>query len=553
MPAPVAVSHTHAKSVPIQQLFIPYNAQPALVRTRIPPPTLVQAQEVDIAREMTRRDRPDELLRAAMLKQKAELHQASLKRAQGWGNTIMGGRRQRLAAKEERTTRQEEERQRVDAEWEMVKAGERQAAVDRARHLQYVAEPRIKQLHASLLLSNVLQERDEQVEVRRQERLVAKAEQARLAELVNAGANQAVIDDLESKIKTRVAALRCGVDQQAQAREREKELAAEKRGELHIIQRPNSKGGVDEITVDDMEFQRMQRGLSDVETARARLEERTKKHTRETLQRQALDEATALRRRERDARKSAERRLDVQNVKFAATKAAFDLRRKEAETHVVKQRQRKSDLASRVAADEAAKVREQVERFHEVNAHAHDGQWEKREAAEEIKNAKAIVDTLKFQVEHAVERSARLQQERADAVSARIASEVKDASDLLQDHVMAQKCNATRDLLKAQHRTEIQLHKTHRAAAQAAQTAEERAFFRSLEGEDEAFEAYAMALVKEWSGQGKDIKPLLRVLRQERGERKPPGPRTEKPLNQRNMDTFARLGMGYVERSGETV
>ncbi|KAJ3149237.1 hypothetical protein HDU89_003953 [Geranomyces variabilis] len=104
-----------------------------------------------------------------------ELHKKSMDRARGWGNTIMGGRRQRLAAQAGRQQKQEEERQRVDIEWAAVKASERKAAVDRARNMLRFQEPRVKKLHSALVLSNVLQERDAQVLQRRAERAARKA------------------------------------------------------------------------------------------------------------------------------------------------------------------------------------------------------------------------------------------------------------------------------------------------------------------------------------------------------------------------------------------
>nr|KAJ3411885.1 hypothetical protein HK105_002501 [Polyrhizophydium stewartii] len=97
-------------------------------------------------------------------RQRVEMHAASMERVRGWGNTIMGARKKRLAAQDEKARRLEEERQKVDADWAVLRAKEREEAIRRARMLQHFEEPRVKALHSQLLMSNVLEERDRQKE-----------------------------------------------------------------------------------------------------------------------------------------------------------------------------------------------------------------------------------------------------------------------------------------------------------------------------------------------------------------------------------------------------
>ncbi|NXN09244.1 CC173 protein, partial [Indicator maculatus] len=100
-------------------------------------------------------------------KEREEMHLRSKTTVKGWPNTIMGVAQRKIKAKKLREEREEEERRLLDLEEEQFQAAKRKEAIDRAiTHLYYQNE-RLKGLHSALLLSEVLKERDAQVQFKK--------------------------------------------------------------------------------------------------------------------------------------------------------------------------------------------------------------------------------------------------------------------------------------------------------------------------------------------------------------------------------------------------
>ncbi|KAI8909357.1 hypothetical protein DFJ77DRAFT_472218 [Powellomyces hirtus] len=480
-----------------------------------------------------------------MLKEKAELHEASIKRAGSWHNTIMGGRRQRLAAKEERLKKQEEEKQKIDAEWALVKQNERKQAIDRAKYLQHVEQPRIRQMHSALLQSNVLQERDMQVAQHKEELRRQREFTNATAAAQNDLAHQAVINDLQAQIRARVATVRCGREQAQQAEERRKELKRIGSGGILALKIAGSP--TDAVPEPEA---RLDYTAQEAAIRVAKAAEWEKKQAQVELQRKALDEITAEHRIEKQQQREEETKKNEENIKFAQMKELFAAQRKHAEHHIVRQRQHRSELAGRVAAEEQENKRKVQDVFYERNVHAHDGRLEQRFAAEQHKHQLAVLDENEFKLKHAIERQERIKQEREAAIAERLQNEKEDEADIQADYGIARSKQIELDKLKAAHREQILQHKKERAERAARKIVEEKSELKATDRADAEFEAYAMGLISEWGAAGKDVKPLLRVLRQEHGDRKPPPPAASQS---RTTDSYARLGMGYVTRSGAII
>ncbi|NXS55227.1 CC173 protein, partial [Brachypteracias leptosomus] len=100
-------------------------------------------------------------------KEREEMHLRSKAAAKNWPNTIMGLAQRKLKAKKLREEREEEERKLLDLEEAQFQAAKRKEAVDRAKTYLYYRNERVKGLHSALLLSEVLKERDAQVELKK--------------------------------------------------------------------------------------------------------------------------------------------------------------------------------------------------------------------------------------------------------------------------------------------------------------------------------------------------------------------------------------------------
>ncbi|KAL5007785.1 hypothetical protein ScPMuIL_016591 [Solemya velum] len=83
-----------------------------------------------------------------------------------WGNTIAGQRQSKLEARKLREEKEEAERVEVDLEEAKFQAKQRKEAIEKAKTQQYYQTDRVKSFHSALMLTEVLKERDAQLELK---------------------------------------------------------------------------------------------------------------------------------------------------------------------------------------------------------------------------------------------------------------------------------------------------------------------------------------------------------------------------------------------------
>ncbi|CAF0783083.1 unnamed protein product [Brachionus calyciflorus] len=101
------------------------------------------------------------------LRRKKELHEKSLALTRNWNNTIDGSRRHKLQQKKIREEKLEEKRRQVDLEHAEYMAEQRRKAIEQAKLLQYHETDRIKTFHSALKYTEVLKEREAQLEIKK--------------------------------------------------------------------------------------------------------------------------------------------------------------------------------------------------------------------------------------------------------------------------------------------------------------------------------------------------------------------------------------------------
>ncbi|KAI8816739.1 uncharacterized protein EV422DRAFT_544621 [Fimicolochytrium jonesii] len=528
--------------------FVPHDQPPdqrSLSVRRPDNSVVIDSKQLQHIKSLAKPERLDGQKRYSFQKQKNDLHEKSLQRVKGWGNTIPGMRRQRLAAKEERMTKLEEERQRIDAEWARVKASERNAAIERAKYLRRIEEPRVKQMTSALLLANVLQERDEQLAAREEQDQQQDARQNADTDYLLHIENDAINAEKKERLKHRIQALETAEEQKRQALEKQKELNNRKRGQKVVVQRQSSHGPItEEITESEARARELEAEQAAEKQKKAI--EREKKRARDKEEQKALDQAVQLHKEEKRKKAAEEQKALEENAKFAEMKQLFDARRKNAQLEIVQQRQHRTELAARVAAEEAEKKRQKVEAFYDRILHGADGYWEKRFSDDQNKRDKALHDVHTFQAQHDKEVREKRQQERRAAVNMRHHLEEQDIEDMKQAEERKHAAQESLTKLKVDHKVEIQRHEQKRAEQAAQERAAELAALEAVNAHDEEFEKEALDLIHEWQNAGKDVRPLLRVLRQERSERKGIPKNPTLPGGMRLTDTFSRLGMGTI-------
>lgn len=117
-----------------------------------------------IERELNRRQIEEERVRRI----RAELEEQKRKSKElvkSWGNTLAGQRQRKLEARKQREEREEAERLNIDIEEAKYQASQRKSAIEKAKTQQYYQTDRVKNFHSALQLTEVLKERDAQVEL----------------------------------------------------------------------------------------------------------------------------------------------------------------------------------------------------------------------------------------------------------------------------------------------------------------------------------------------------------------------------------------------------
>ena len=142
-------------------------------------------------------------MREKMRKNQEELHMKSKELVKHWGNTIEGQRLKKLQAKKIREEQEEEERKKIDIEEAKLQAQKRKEAIEQAKQQLYYQTDRVKNFHGALLLTEVLKERDAQVEMKQSKANWQKERDDRLLEWQRKNYEDAIKDDLQ-KMERRV-------------------------------------------------------------------------------------------------------------------------------------------------------------------------------------------------------------------------------------------------------------------------------------------------------------------------------------------------------------
>ncbi|XP_075034765.1 cilia- and flagella- associated protein 210 [Mixophyes fleayi] len=100
------------------------------------------------------------------IKENEALHLRSKEVVKGWTNTISGLRQKRLKSRKLREEREEEEKKKIDLEEAQFQAEKRREAIEKAKTKQYYQNDKVKTFHSALLLTEVLKERDAQIELK---------------------------------------------------------------------------------------------------------------------------------------------------------------------------------------------------------------------------------------------------------------------------------------------------------------------------------------------------------------------------------------------------
>ncbi|CAF0796131.1 unnamed protein product [Rotaria sp. Silwood1] len=115
---------------------------------------------------LDRRQRDKDAVRQE-LERKKEMAERSAQITKQWPNTIIGARERKLELKKIRDQEEEERKKVLDLEEEKLAAERRREQIEKAKQLQYYETDRVRTFHSALLLTEVLKERDLQIEMKK--------------------------------------------------------------------------------------------------------------------------------------------------------------------------------------------------------------------------------------------------------------------------------------------------------------------------------------------------------------------------------------------------
>ncbi|PIK47137.1 putative coiled-coil domain-containing protein [Apostichopus japonicus] len=127
---------------------------------------LTQADWNRIQGHLTRNVREKELIETKRA-EKLALHQHSKDMVKNWSNTIAGQRQKKLEARKLKEEEEEKQKVKIDIEEAKFQAQKRKEAIEKAKTLQYYQTDRVKGFHGALLLTEVLKEREMQIELKK--------------------------------------------------------------------------------------------------------------------------------------------------------------------------------------------------------------------------------------------------------------------------------------------------------------------------------------------------------------------------------------------------
>merc|ERR1712028_313617 len=100
--------------------------------------------------------------------ERVRLQKISQDRVSKWPNTLEAERKKKEARRQQRHDEEEVQRKKIDKEEAAIQGEKRRMAIERANKMLYDDNDRVKAFHSQLLMSDVMKEREAQIEVARQ-------------------------------------------------------------------------------------------------------------------------------------------------------------------------------------------------------------------------------------------------------------------------------------------------------------------------------------------------------------------------------------------------
>jgi len=423
--------------------------------------------------------------------EKRELKNLSDTRVKNWPNTIQALRKKKDDVRFERFQKEEEERRKIDIEEARYQAAVKQEILGKANKKIYETNDRVKAFQSALLLSDALQEREAQLEIANKKKEIKSMIEERWAEVEKE--NMRAYDEREVE-KARI--------------EEEKLRAAHK-----VLKDQHDKAKLKHI-------KRMQEEKIEGEIIKIKAQEGLiKQKEEEQIRRNKLLEAQDDTRKANDllqVMKHQERLKELEEEKkieaFAARKQEIAEMRRMREDLKFKERQ---DARQKIIDAQVERLRALKNREDEIiNKQIKEAEI-KAEENERIKKEKRdqLVQEIDKQIALTLDKR-RVEKEQQKVSDKNFQNFWKTKNKELEDKDIADqesyksRCKSLQEYhlkqaSQKQKKLEDEILKEFDDAMKMKAACEE---------EEKIFHSYAERCLKEWDGNGKNIKPLLLEL-----------------------------------------
>ncbi|XP_070694759.1 cilia- and flagella- associated protein 210 [Pempheris klunzingeri] len=161
---------------------------------------LTKSEWLRIQDELNRVNKDKESMREAA-QQREALHLQSKEVVKLWSNTIAGQRQKKLEAKKIREQIEEEKRKQTDKEEAEFRDQKRKEAIEKAKTQLYYQTDHVKGLHRALLLTEVLKEREAQIELKQRIKSASKDVDKEFMNMVKTRDDEALKQDQEKALQ----------------------------------------------------------------------------------------------------------------------------------------------------------------------------------------------------------------------------------------------------------------------------------------------------------------------------------------------------------------
>jgi len=448
-----------------------------------------------IEQELNRKQIQDEMVRK-IREEREEQKRKSKEIVKNWGNTIAGQRSRKLEARRIREEKEEEEKKEIDLEEAKFQAAQRKEAIEKAKTQQYYQTDRVKLFHSALTLTEVLKEREAQIELKHLKDEAMKNQDKEYLKIDREMHDRSIQADQEKARKRNMAALKTSEFQMLQVKEH---LDA-----ANNLKEEDNKEG-EELKKLAVQFQ--------IEKERLETIRRDERHTlmKENLQQIKDVEKMKILQERQDDEEDEECRVFA-----AAKKKMMKLRgEKEQEIHNTKQGQLER-IRNKLGAQMKQKMSDEDERIRR----AIEEREAKRLDEERAKEEKLLKD-IREQAEH---RNKQLKEKEAKRKNAkheelemlemrRAADDVFRQNEMEKSLRRRNEADNVKNFLIDQYNERINKDEE----AKKAQLALDKANVELIEREEKQFQEYANKVIDHCKQGGRNVYPLERAAKEGAG------------------------------------